>query len=223
MSGFWRVCILLLVLLSLCVLFIPLPWRDAHGYPDYPLCYAVYNEYAKKKHEWLRIPLDLDICHENLALVQDVLAEHGVVQWSLSEGTALGVKRSGDLIPWDDDVDIAIPGIYETVCLEKVLPQLKRLGFLHVLNDKVMPMLCLIRRGQKVDVSFLQPGQTCAAGYLPCDQVMALVDPLEAVTVRGRVYYVPAREDYYVALYGKSWRTPNRRDKSTQGDRREIG
>ncbi len=41
-------------------------------------------------------------------LVDEVLTSHGIPYWAAG-GTLIGAVRSGDLIPWDDDVDICIP------------------------------------------------------------------------------------------------------------------
>jgi len=46
----------------------------------------------------------------------DILQENNITHW-LEGGTLLGIIRDGDLIPWDYDADLGIPGD----CVEKVL------------------------------------------------------------------------------------------------------
>jgi hypothetical protein len=41
----------------------------------------------------------------------DVLERHDIPYW-LEDGTLLGIVRDGDLIPWDHDADLSIPGEY---------------------------------------------------------------------------------------------------------------
>lgn len=45
---------------------------------------------------------------EMLRYVDDFCTRHGV-RWCLAYGSALGARRHGGPIPWDDDVDIVIP------------------------------------------------------------------------------------------------------------------
>src|SRR5918993_4555253 len=44
---------------------------------------------------------------EILAKLADYCGRHGV-QWFLVAGSAIGAVRHGDVIPWDDDVDVGL-------------------------------------------------------------------------------------------------------------------
>lgn len=213
--------VVFLVLLSITVilLFLPVNWRRREGYPGYKLSDALLNEYTKKKHEWFRVPLDVEQCHDNMVQVHEVFTQVGITRWWLSEGTALGLKRSGQLIPWDDDVDIFLDGYQRETFMKYAVPLLRKRGFIHVLNDAKIPMLSFVRKGEKVDFSFLESGQTCSAGMMPCAELEPLVQVLEPVVIRGLTFYIPSQEEYYVALYGPQWRVPNRKDKSEKGNR----
>ena len=52
--------------------------------------------------------IDKDKCFKILCEIDDLCKKYGV-KYYLSEGTALGIYRNGDLIDWDDDIDIGIP------------------------------------------------------------------------------------------------------------------
>ena len=71
-------------------------WRGMREFPAYRLADAVYNEYAKKRHEWLRVPLNMEVCHDNVRVLRDILRACGIRRWWLSEGSALGLHRDGE-------------------------------------------------------------------------------------------------------------------------------
>jgi len=51
--------------------------------------------------------IDKDKCFKIMCEIDDICKKHGVCYY-FSEGTALGLYRSGDLIDWDDDIDIGM-------------------------------------------------------------------------------------------------------------------
>lgn len=48
-----------------------------------------------------------DRCYEILCAIDDICRDEGIPYW-LFGGSAIGAVRDGDIIPWDDDVDICI-------------------------------------------------------------------------------------------------------------------
>ena len=49
------------------------------------------------------------VLKEELALLTQYLTDHGYDNWYLHDGSLLGCVRSSEFIPWDDDIDIALP------------------------------------------------------------------------------------------------------------------
>lgn len=101
-------------------------------YEEFPLELVDYT--LNVEEEWEYLPLDdlIDAIHEKLATVPSterdlpktppenvgalygclaslipVLDKHAITHWAFC-GTALGIVRHGGMIPWDDDIDLAI-------------------------------------------------------------------------------------------------------------------
>lgn len=54
----------------------------------------------------------VDLIYDTLECLHEILIEYNI-PYTIFGGTALGAKRHGDLIPWDDDADVAILSDYE--------------------------------------------------------------------------------------------------------------
>ena len=49
------------------------------------------------------------VLSEELALLTQYLTKHEYLEWYLHDGSLLGCIRDSEFIPWDDDIDIALP------------------------------------------------------------------------------------------------------------------
>lgn len=224
MFKLWLIILIIMyVLLFVSVICtIPLRWQAwDNRTPGYPLVYAIYNLYTKRKHIALNRKLNRSVCFENLEIIRKVFDQTGITKWWVSEGSALGIKREKNLIEWDDDVDITVDfGMHFEMFLNTTFRELCRAGFIHVLNSKKFPLLCFIRKGEKVDISFFSEAlPKCSEGNMPGKDLAPLVSNIETVRcTNGYSYPIPIDDDYYKALYGPNWKTPNRSSKSNQGN-----
>lgn len=159
--------------------------------------------------------LDTDAARDNLERFDDIMRHHGVRFW-LSEGTALGAIREARFIPHDDDVDVAVDAKDLPAFLDRVHPDLERVGFelVKVWNDG--NFMTFVRRGEALDVDFVKEGRPCMflskgkVGLLrnKCEDLDRYLSHLRRVPFYGRKYWVPG-EDYLAHLYGDDWKTPD--------------
>lgn len=208
----------LLVLFLALVVVVVVPWRWHPHAPCFSLQHRLEDEWIKHKHATLHRPLDRAQAHDNLRVFGEACDGQGVEFW-LSEGTALGVVRDGDFIPWDDDVDVSIWAKDAKRFRHTVVPELRRRGF--VFSHGRQNFLSFFRRGEKLDVSVMDRGR-CEAGRADCTQLFPHVRHFRTVDLpSGYKVKVPASSDFLVYLYGPHWRTPQRGSagKSNFGDR----
>ena len=212
--------VLLFVSMMVTIMFIPIRWRGHRKLPGYRLAYTFYNYYAKKKHQWLHKDLNIDVCMDNIRVVQSVFEQTNINKWWMAEGSALGIKRQKSLIRWDDDVDITVDYEHFDVFLSQAYKKLIAHGFLHVLNETRFPLMCFIRNGEKVDISFFsETFKVCSEGFMSGQTLAPHVSKIATVeTDTGMKLPIPSEDSYYVALYGPNWKTPNRKSKSNQKD-----
>ena len=144
--------------------------------------------------------------------IDDICKKHGV-RYYFSEGTALGLYRSGDLIDWDDDVDIAMEEDQYNKFLKKCLPELVNRGYYSLYSYAhwiKKELLAFLKNGQLIDVENIKINEKCISkkGKL-CDELLPHIQKLTKKEWRGRMFPVP-EESYYVYLYGKNWRIPRK-------------
>jgi len=152
----------------------------------------------------------------------DVLERHDIPYW-LEDGTLLGIVRDGDLIPWDHDADLSIPGEYaERVAklrarwLPRYVLAAKRtthrwlpgglsslevhrpIDLLRRVNFHI-DLLAKYRVGDRyrwIDSKALKHGDH------------KWYDRIETIEWRGRKVRIPADPEDYLEMRYPGWRTP---------------
>ena len=156
--------------------------------------------------------IDKDKCFKIMCEIDDIFKKNGV-KYYFSEGTALGLYRDGDLIDWDDDIDIAMEHEEYNRFIKKCLPELISKGYYslnqisNILNHN---FLTLLKNGHLLDIENVKKGIKCASKIDKlCDELLPHIQKLTKKPWRGRMFPVP-EESYYVYLYGKNWNIPRK-------------
>lgn len=178
------------------------------------IIFIFYNEILKKivKDYSKKNYINKDKCFKIMCEIDDIFKKNGV-KYYFSEGTALGLYRDGDLIDWDDDVDIAMEHEEYNRFIKKCLPEMISKGYYslnqmsNILNHN---FLTLLKNGHLIDFENVKKGEKCTSkmGKL-CDELLPHIQKLTQKEWRGRKFPVP-EESYYVYLYGKDWRIPRK-------------
>ena len=105
--------------------------------------------------------INKDKCFKIMCEIDDICKKHGV-KYYFSEGTALGIYRSGDLIDWDDDVDIGMEEFQYNKFVEKCIPELVNRGYYLIYN--YIPainehLLSFLKNGQLIDIENVKVGK----------------------------------------------------------------
>ena len=66
-------------------------------------------------------------------IIHYLVFEKYKVGYVLDYGTALGAERHNGLIPWDDDLDIAVHNDFETVLMNDVAKELGKISFCYLI------------------------------------------------------------------------------------------
>ena len=124
-------------------------------------------------------------------LVKDYFDKIKIDFW-IEAGTALGIYRDGQILPWDHDIDI---GVIESNINRKVLPLiLKKKGFKQIKktflrNDGMMKFIK--KGGREVDINFYRINKknktVFVKWYIPRNFFMKIIDALSfAKSYRGK-------------------------------------
>jgi len=154
--------------------------------------------------------INKDKCFEIMSEIDNICKKQGI-RYYFSEGTALGLYRSGDLIDWDDDIDIGMEESQYNEFVEKCIPELVNRGYYLIYNYILAingHLLSFLKNGQLIDIENVKVGKKCISkvGGL-CDELLPHIQKLTEKEWRGRKFPVP-EESYYVYLYGKNWSIP---------------
>jgi hypothetical protein len=157
--------------------------------------------------------IDKDKCFKIMCEIDDICKKYRV-KYYFSEGTALGLYRNGDLIDWDDDIDIGMEESQYKIFIKNCLPELINKGYhltyyYHPSIDGYL--LGFIKNKQLIDVENVKIGKWCISkmGKL-CDELLPHIQKLTEKEWRGRMFPIPAEESYYIYLYGKNWKIPKK-------------
>ena len=152
---------------------------------------------------------DPEIRTKLLFEVKKVLDENMVNFW-LSNGTALGFLRDNDFIPWDDDIDI-------DVYSEDLLPVFDALVEAFLNLDYVVRAT---ERGRTSKMSVFKEGHKVSIGglYLDGDQRVYAVCTIPAqyyetfilYEYKGVKFRIPGPKEKYLSHLYFDWEVPNR-------------
>ncbi len=161
---------------------------------------------------------------EMLFFTIDVLEKNGIPYW-LTAGTLLGVIRDDDLIPWDYDADLGIPGEYGPKVLSmwrQFLPRYivrKRVSNSPWLPDRLRAIK-IKRTWEKLRRISFQVDLFCVyrvgESFRWIDSgALKEVDKRfhsqsDAITWEGRRVYIPARAEEYLSIRYGNWKVPDR-------------
>ncbi len=154
----------------------------------------------------------------------DILEKYNIPYW-LDDGTLLGIVRDGDLIPFDHDADIGIPGEYA----EQVIALAPHFLPFYVLSKRVKRTkwyegkyrACKVKtiREKILKINFhldlfFKYEQDDVFRWIDCD-ALKQVDAkyyrkLDKITWHGREVNVPSNTHEYLANNFGDWQTPNR-------------
>lgn len=197
---------LVLIIVTCLVLYVPVCW--VRGHTAYP--YRLIDLQTRRPNDRLHT--------EHLLCFHKVAQEVGLAYW-VSEGSALGLARSGNLIPGDSDVDV---GIYESEIerLERVVDiMVERHGFRVWRNYP----LSIGKDRSYIDIDITGKGLPCMAVEWPepCDNHMAYLEPFDTIQYHDQSFTVPNTQ-YLVHLYGSDWEVPKPGFKPSMVDRTQT-
>ena len=219
-----KFCIIFIfiILVFILIVFTIILFSEQHweGF-DYP-ARSVYNKLKIKeindkiKNEHIHgiKKLNIEVCHENLALIHEAFKKYNIPFW-LSEGTALGFFRDNKIIPWDDDVDIGFKIKYLKNFSKKILPYLISSGFIvsEIYRKASRNFVSLIRKNEKIDIDIIRENKGYGCTSLMhkkvknCDSLLPHLNDFTEIKIRGKIYNLP-KIGYIKELYGNKWNIP---------------
>ena len=180
---------------------------------------SLYNRSMPKLYAKV-IGTDKKIHRENLAIVDEIMKRYEI-EYNLSCGTALGVRREGDIIDRDEDVDIEIDIKYLDK-IKEIVDYFKKNEFQLVrywvdtpLNSKKkVNLISFHRKLHYVDIEFSGEGLNCITvddnPPRGCDEFLKIKEPYQYGKIGDREYKVPS-DKYLEFLYGEDWMVPRKK------------
>lgn len=208
--GFLVLLILSVIVLNIKIMGPDKKYKTSIYNRSFPSLYHKIMGTRKEKHR------------ENLKIVGEILRRNEI-DFFLSDGTALGAIREGDIIEGDEDIDIDIDIKYLDK-FKKLIKYFEQNEFkllrywvdTPLNSDKRINLISFHRDLHYVDFQFSGKGLYCVSlddnppGL--CDEFLHLKEPHQIKEIEGIKYKVPS-DEYLELLYGKDWKVPKKKFK----------
>lgn len=151
-------------------------------------------------------------CYETLKKFNALMHKKNIFYY-LSEGTALGIYRDGDLITWDDDIDVGIFVKDWERFKKEIVPEMYKLGYSFHQSSVKKELFYFLGNGIFMDVEIVGLHHNCISN-LKEKECVKLIPHLKFTKKEwcGIIFNLP-KESYYEFLYGHTWKTPIRNKK----------
>ena len=146
--------------------------------------------------------------------IRQVLNDTNII-FFLRHGTCLGAVRDGELIPWDDDIDIgSIIGMHnlDKPSILQAVDRFKRAGFqVKVLETDFHIGVELSKLGIPVDWTCYRVLEKSILQYPGVKIPVQIYEDLGTVSLLDKLFLVPSPPEEYLTLkYGPDWRVPKK-------------
>ena len=162
------------------------------------------------------IPMNIQEGERLLLEIKKIMDELNVV-FFLRHGTCLGAVRDGQLIEWDDDIDIgSILGMNELdeQSIYKTVDTLKLHGFDAVVSESSFHIAVTLSKSNiPIDWTCYKVIEDSIYQYPAIKIPVEIYKNLKAIPLLESMFLVPNPAETYLTLkYGPDWRTPKKND-----------
>jgi hypothetical protein len=171
-----------------------------------------FDQTRKDLGLWDTTGIDEKNATEALFKVDDCLKEKGIRYW-LCYGTALGMYRDGNFIPWDDDVDIhTVASEFEPIFDELIETFINNGIICRAVKRDLSSKMSLFYKGIKIQLQGIYETEDMS------DMIQTKLfkypkrfyySNAQTYNYKGRDFTLPGPADEYLTFcYDKDWNTP---------------
>ena len=158
--------------------------------------------------------MDIQKGEKSILEIKELMDDLDVI-FFLRHGTCLGAVRDGQLIPWDDDIDIgSIIGMnnLDEKSISKIIDSFKLNGFKTEVSESPFHIsVSLSKSGIPIDWTCYKILQGYIYQYPAVKIPVNLYDDLKPISFLGSSFFVPNPPEKYLSLkYGSEWMTPKK-------------
>ena len=158
--------------------------------------------------------MDIQKGEKSILEIKELMDDLDVI-FFLRHGTCLGAVRDGQLIPWDDDIDIgSIIGMnnLDEKSISKIIDSFKLNGFKTEVSESAFHIsVSLSKSGIPIDWTCSKILQGYIYQYPAVKIPVNLYDDLKPISFLGTSFFVPNPPEKYLSLkYGSEWMTPKK-------------